>query len=118
MIKLFLSSLKNALRGFLLVFKSENSFRIQVFIGLAVSLLAIFLPLEPWQKILLFLMVASVLVLEILNTIFERLADILKPRLHPLVKEIKDMMATAVLLVSLTAVLVAFYIFGEFFNWL
>lgn len=118
MIRTFFSSLKHALRGFLLVFKSENSFRLQVIAGVAVVVVAIYLPFEVWQKILLILMVAAVLVLEILNTIFERLADILKPRLHPLVKEIKDMMAAAVLLVSLTAVLVAVYIFAEFFGWL
>jgi diacylglycerol kinase len=49
-----------------------------------------------------------------MNTIFERLSDALKPRLHPMVKEIKDMMAGAVLITAITAVTVAGIIFSSY----
>ena len=100
----------------MLVFKRENSFRIQSTIGLIVLAAVIVLPLEIWQRILLILMTAAVAVLEILNTVFERLSDVLKPRLHPLVKEIKDMMAGAVLITSCTAGIVGVLIFLSFFD--
>lgn len=112
----FFRSLKHAFKGILLVFSRENSFKIQSLVALIVICAAIVVPLDLWQRILLILMVSAVLVLEILNTIFELISDILKPRLHPIVKDIKDMMAGAVLLTSLTAVIVATLIFLSFYG--
>lgn len=112
----FFKSLSHALRGLRLIFNSENSFRIQSLVAVAVLLVAFTVPLEDWERILLILLIAAVLVLEILNTIFERISDILKPRLHPLVAEIKDMMAGAVLLTSITAASVATLIFWTYFT--
>lgn len=115
-ISTFWRSLKYALGGIAHVFKNENSFRIQVSVTTLVFIAMIILPLETWQRILLILMAAAVLVLEMLNTIFERLSDVLKPRLHPIVKEIKDIMAGAVLITSCTAALVGVLIFLSFFE--
>lgn len=112
----FARSLKHAIGGILLVLKRENSFRIQTAVGFLVLIMVIVLPLETWQRILLILMTAAVAVLEILNTVFERVSDILKPRLHPMVKEIKDMMAGAVLITSCTAAVVGALIFLSFFG--
>lgn len=114
--KTFWESLMYAVRGILHVAKQENSFRIQLFAAFVIIITVIFLPLEIWQRILLLIMTAGVLVLEILNTVLERLSDILKPRLHPIVKEVKDMMAGAVLITSFTAFVVAFLIFLSFFD--
>lgn len=115
-VKKFFSSFKHAMRGISLVFSRENSFRLQSVAAIVVVIVAIVMPLDLWQRILLILMSAAVLVLEILNTIFELISDILKPRLHPIVKEIKDMMAGAVLLTSITAVVVAVLIFLAFYG--
>ena len=111
-----MKSLTYAINGLVNVFRHENSFRIQVLVAVIVLTAAVILPLEAWQIILLILMAAAVMILEILNTIFERLSDVLKPRLHPLVKEIKDMMAGAVLLTSVTATIVGVLIFLSFFE--
>ncbi len=113
-LKAFIKSMRYAFRGLRLLFSREQNFRIEVFVGLAVIALTIALPLDIWEKILLILMVSAVLVLEILNTIFERISDILKPRLHPVVKEIKDMMAAAVLITSITAAVIGLIIFWTF----
>ena len=51
------------------------------------------------------------LILEIINTIFERLLDLLKPRLHQYVKDIKDMTAAAVFISSLAAIIIGLIIF-------
>ena len=50
--------------------------------------------------------------MEIVNSAVERVTDILKPRIHSYVKEIKDIMAAAVMLSSIGAVLVGLLIFG------
>jgi diacylglycerol kinase (ATP) len=107
-------SFSHAFRGIGIVFRREQNFRVQLVVGVGVIVLMLFFPLETWQRILLILMMAAVLVLEILNTIVEHLSDILKPRLHPSIKEVKDMMAGAVLLTSLTSVVVAILIFWNY----
>lgn len=103
---MFFKSLRHAWRGILDVARAEQSFRLQLFAGGVVALCVITLPLDLWERILLVLLTVGVLVLEIVNSIFERLADAVHPRLHPMVREIKDMMAGAVLLAALTAALV------------
>jgi diacylglycerol kinase len=60
---------------------------------------------------LIILAVALVLALELANTALERVMDILKPRVHPYARVIKDMMAGAVLLTSLAAIAIAIVIF-------
>jgi undecaprenol kinase len=99
----FLKSMKHAWRGICDVAIAEQSFRIQLLISIPVIGCIIVLPLQVWERILVILLLVSVLVLEMLNSILERLADAVHPRLHPTVREIKDMMAGAVLLAALTA---------------
>lgn len=108
---LFFRSISHALRGIADVARTEQSFRVQLGLGVLVALFATVLPLLMWERILLGLLIASVLVLEIVNSIFERFADAVHPRLHPMVREVKDMMAGAVFLASLTAALVGATIF-------
>ena len=110
----FLRSLRYAMRGIASVARQENSFRLQLFAAATMLVFIFAFPLATWERVLLIVMVAAVLVLEILNTIFERISDALKPRLSPVVKEVKDMMAGAVLLTSLTAVVVAVIIFWSY----
>lgn len=99
----FFKSIKHAWRGIGDVFHAEQSFRIQVVIGAGVLGALGLLPFESWERILLVLLVVAVLVLEIINSTIERIADAVHPRMHPTIREMKDMMAGAVLLVSLTA---------------
>jgi diacylglycerol kinase len=63
------------------------------------------------EAIVLTMMIVCVLVLEVINTIFEKLVDILKPRMHTYVGIIKDMMAATVLLASVGAALIAAMVF-------
>lgn len=107
----FFKSFEYAFRGLLIVFKEEQSFRVQIFAAFIVFGLAIFFHVSVWEAITLIIIVSSVLVLEILNSILERLVDALKPRIHPYVKVIKDMMAAAVLLASMAALIIGISIF-------
>ncbi len=111
-LRVFAKSLRHALQGLSDIFWAEQSFRIQSFLGLCVIILSVLLPLLTWERILLFLLTAAVLILEILNTIIERVADAVQPRLSPMVREVKDMMAAAVFLTALVALLVGIFIFA------
>lgn len=69
------------------------------------------IPLSTLERVILLLAIASVLVLELLNSMIERLVDLVKPRLHGYVRDIKDLMAAAVLVASLFALAVGSIIF-------
>jgi diacylglycerol kinase len=114
--KRFLKSLKHALRGVAVVFKHEQSFRIQVVAAIFVFILAWYVGARLTEWIILLLMVGSVMVLELINSIFERIVDTFKPRIHPAVKDIKDIMAGAVLIASIAAAAIGIAIFYPYLN--
>lgn len=96
----------HAARGFFVIFRSEQNFRIQIVIAIFVIIAMFFFPTSRAEKIALLFMVMWVLVLEILNAALERFIDLVKPRLHSYAKEIKDLMAAAVLLTSVISIIV------------
>lgn len=103
-----------ALRGFRFVWR-ENNFKIQIFCGLIVIFLMFVFQLTRLEKVALIFMIMTVLTLESLNTIFEHLSDILKPRLHEHIMVVKDIMAATVLMASLGAAVVGLVIFWPYF---
>lgn len=111
-LKGFWKSFVHAVRGIVRTAEEEQSFRLQMLAAAIVFGLMIVMPtLQIWERVTLTLMVGAVLVLEIINSIFERLADAVEPRVSPMVKEIKDMMAGAVLLTAIASVFVGYLIF-------
>jgi undecaprenol kinase len=107
----FFQSLKHALRGVSVVYGSEQSFRIQVYTALLVLVAGIVFGIRTYEWIVIVLLIGSVLTLELINSIVERIVDSFKPRIHPVVKDIKDIMAGAVLIVSVIAAAVGCTIF-------
>ena len=107
-------SFKYAANGFAYVFKHERNFRIQVVAAVLVIILMIVFPLRTLERIALSLVITFVLVLELINTIMEKIVDILKPRIHHYVEIIKDMMAAAVLIASVGALVVGLLIFWPY----
>lgn len=107
-------SFSYACHGLKQVLVHEQNFRIQIFFALLVVALMIFFTVKLWEAVVLIMLIFSVLILEILNTIFERLTDFLKPQIHYYVKVIKDLMAAAVLLASIGAVIISFIILGPY----
>jgi undecaprenol kinase len=113
-VKQFFKSLKYAIQGLRDIARREQSFRIQLFAGSIVVVLIFIFPMATWERVLLIVMISAVLVLEVINSIFERISDALKPRLHPMVREVKDMMAGAVLITAITSIIVAGLIFWTY----
>lgn len=106
----FFRSFRHALRGLVLAFESERSFRIQSLAALAIIALILVIPFEVWERVVLLLVTMIVLVLELLNSSLERLVDLSKPRLHTLAGDIKDLMAGSVLLAAACAAVIGFVI--------
>ena len=113
--KKLVRSFSHAIRGFKCAFKEQN-FKIQTVFAIIVIFFILFFGLKRWEATVLIMMITLVLVLEIINSIFERIVDILKPRVHPYAKTIKDMMAATVLVASVGAVFVSAVIFWPYFS--
>ncbi len=111
----FFRSFRFALKGLVLVFREEQSFRIQLIAALAVLALSIFFRIKQWEAIALILVASFVLVLELINSTFERVVDYMKPRLHHYVEAVKDIMAAAVLVASVGSAAVGILIFYPYF---
>ena len=112
--KSFLKSFSHACRGIVYAFRHERNFRIQVVIAVLVWLAAVWFPLQAWQRIIILLLIMTVLTLELVNTIFERIIDVVKPQLATFVREIKDLMSAAVFLASLFALAIGLFIFWPY----
>ena len=114
-IKKFAVSIKFAFRGLSYVFKNEQNFRIQLLIAIVVLILAIYFKIPDYQAVILLMIIGAVLILEMVNTIFEKIADMLQPRIHHYVAIIKDLMAAAVFITSLGAAIIGIIIFWPYF---
>ena len=110
-----LKSFRHAFHGLQYVWFSEQNFRIQTTIGVFVLAAAFYFRLSLASTAALVIMIMIVLVLELLNTFFEKLVDLLSPRLHHAVGILKDVLAAAVLVASLGAAIVGFLIFWPYF---
>lgn len=104
-------SLKHAFRGLSYVIRHEKNFQNELFIMAIVIIAMIYYQITRAEMIVVFLVITSVLVMELFNTVVERVVDILKPRVHPYARLIKDLMAAGVLITSLLSAIVGLIIF-------
>ncbi|MFH1233824.1 MAG: diacylglycerol kinase family protein [Patescibacteria group bacterium] len=110
-ISMLCKSFVYAWRGLRNVFKEEQNLQIQGVVGLLALAMAWYFQISRWEWIVIVLIVILVILMELANSVAERITDVLKPRIHGYVKEIKDIMAAGVLVASLTAVIVGLIIF-------
>ena len=115
-LKKFLKSLKHAIDGLTYAVAHERNFRIELFVAILVLFLIFVFKVKNWEAIVLILMIMWVLIAELINTVLERVMDILKPRIHPYAHLIKDLMAGAVLISSVVEIAVGVIIFYPYFR--
>ncbi len=102
---------KVAFRGFGLVIREEQTFRIQIVATILVVFFMFYFPLSSSEKAVLMLVIVLVLSLELLNSQIERILDLLQPNFDPKIRRIKDLSASAVLLATIGSVFVGLLIF-------
>jgi len=110
-INYLIKSFYYALRGIAYAWKTEQNFRTEIYIALLVIFLMFYFPLRLIEQVLLGLLIVWVLTLEIVNTVLERMMDILEPKVHPYIKVTKDLMASAVLVSAAGAAIIGIVIF-------
>lgn len=104
-----------AFRGLFKTFREEQNLRVQTLAGLLVTLLGWYFKIGYFEWIILILVIGLVILMELINSAVERITDVLKPRINSYVKEIKDIMAAAVMLASIIAVAIGLIIFAPYF---
>ncbi len=110
-IRKFSKSFSFALRGLRYIVRSEKNFQNELAVGFLVVLMAVYFKINQFEIIVLIITIGGVLIMEILNTVLERLVDILKPKVHPYARLAKDLMAASVLLVSILAIVIGCIVF-------
>jgi len=110
-IKQFSCSVWHAFRGLTHAFRYEKNFQNEVVIAILVVIAMIYFPTSRLENVALIGMIMAVLIMELVNTIFERVVDILKPRIHPYARIIKDLMAAAVLITAFVSIVIGIIIF-------
>tara|TARA_B100000214_G_C23761124_1_gene532329 strand:- start:219 stop:677 length:459 start_codon:yes stop_codon:yes gene_type:complete len=97
-----------ASKGLVYAFSTQRNFRIHVGFALGAFGLALFLELNKSDLAIMALTATSVLVVELLNTAIESVVDLaIGKRFHPLAQIAKDCSAGAVLVASISSVLIA-----------
>jgi diacylglycerol kinase len=102
----------HAFRGWVYVLKTQQNAWIHSVAAMIVIALGLWLNLQPRDWAVLVLTIGMVFTAEFINTAIEAIADLASPVPHPLAKTGKDVGAAAVLVASLTAVVIGLLILG------
>jgi len=105
------SSIKSALIGLKAAIKEEQTFKIQITVAILVVFFMFYFPLVVLERVVLILTILLVLGLELINSQVERILDFLEPEYNHKIRKIKDLSASAVLVVTIGSVLLVFCIF-------
>jgi len=100
-----------ALRGALLLVRTEGSIKIQVVIMLLITAAGFYFEISNIEWILQIFAFALVLGIEGLNTAVEKLSDFVQPEFDHKIGFIKDISAGAVMIVSVAAAIIGLIIY-------
>ena len=100
-----------ALRGALLLIRTEASIKVQVFIAIVMTAAGFYFDISNTEWIVQILTIAVIMGTEGLNTAIEKVADYIQPEFDKKIGIIKDVSAGAVMLVSIAATIIGFIIY-------
>ncbi len=110
-IKQFSKSFTCAFRGLGYILRNEKNFQNELAVAFIVIIAMVYFGVTRMETVALVIVIVGVLIMELLNTVVERVVDILKPRIHPYARLIKDLMAAIVLISAIFAVVIGLIIF-------
>lgn len=109
--RLFLRKVAYALEGIKTAFAEEKHIRIHVTMALLVLVLGAIVSIQPYEWMVVLLLIGNIIALELINSAIERTVDFAGTDIHPLAKKAKDMAAGAVLVLSIIAAVIGIVIF-------
>jgi undecaprenol kinase len=95
-----------AFQGLKSAWLSEKSFRAQILMTLIVLVSLLFLKATPIWWAIIILVIGATLASELINTALEFMIDLLHPDYHPQIGKAKDCAAAAVLVLSVSSILI------------
>ncbi|MCC7209007.1 MAG: diacylglycerol kinase family protein [Anaerolineae bacterium] len=107
-----LKSLRYALAGWLYMLRYQKNTRIQAFASILVFLVGLWLGIAPHDWAILVVIITMNWMAEFINAALEAAVNLASPNLHPMARVGKDVGAAAVLLTSVSAVVVGALIIG------
>lgn len=102
---------KYAWAGLVTALKEETNIRIHIFAAIIVSVVSLLLQINRIEWLFIIIAISIVIITELINSVFERMIDYIKPEINIHAKEIKDISASFVLLATLTAIIIGLIIF-------
>lgn len=103
-LKRIFSAFGYSVAGFKSAWRNEHAFRQELFAVVIATIVALFLPIPAWQKLLLIAVFVMVLIVELINSAIEAVVDRVSLERNPLSKNAKDFGSAAVLLTLMLAV--------------
>jgi diacylglycerol kinase len=113
--KRLIKSFTYAFRGLFKIFREEQNLQVQSISAIIIIAISFAFQIKPWEWCAILICIALVILMETINSAVERMADLLKPRIHSYVKEMKDIMAAAVMIAAILAIAVGLIIFIPYF---
>ena len=104
-----------ALKGLRHAYRADESFRMEVNIGLPVYLVLGFYlaPFQAWEFLLFVFSYLLILIVELVNTAFETMLDKLHPEKHDMIGRSKDISSSAVLVAFLFSIFIVAILFAS-----
>lgn len=106
-----LKSFSFAFEGLKVALIKGRNFRIQFVLGIIASALAYYLKFTTDEWAILVITIASVLILELINTALESIVNIVSPEIRSEAKIAKDVAAASVLIASIASIFIAVFLF-------
>ncbi|WP_347374495.1 diacylglycerol kinase [Aequorivita sp. Q41] len=100
-----------ALKGALLLLKSEASIQVQTVLAILMTIAGFYFDISPTEWMLQIFSIGLVMSIEGLNTAAEEIADFVHPDFHNKIGFIKDVAAGAVFFAAIAAILVGCIIY-------
>jgi len=109
--KTFFNAVLFALQGIKQFISRDRNGKIQIAFGATAIILGFTVSLTPFQWLLVLFCIGLVISLEMINSAIERYCDLVTTDFHPGIKVIKDVAAGAVLVASITSLIIGLIIF-------
>ena len=97
--------------GIYSLFRYENNARIHLVACILVIIAGVFFQISSIEWMIIVILIGLVWAAEAFNTSIEKLADLVSPDYHPVIKVVKDTAAAGVLILAISAVIVGGVIF-------
>jgi len=110
------SAFRYSIDGFKHAWRHEHAFRQELMVALPAAVLALFLKISAFEKLVLIAMLGLVLLVELINAAIEAVVDRVSLERHPLSKAAKDLGSAAVALaITMAAATWAVILYNRFF---